>query len=204
MIRKNTNTISLTTKPKGFIGKFVLFFLWIFTLLPNSFSAANSKEASDEIIADSSYTITIPKSENKVLHISEGTTVYGMENISLPSSTDNPIINKEKKLKPKIKKQNYLAKTEEKKQVVQKRIQKVIVKTCISKNSKDSFDISKKHFNEGTVNTNLQFKISIITETLRLDTHYHGNTNSSYTYSNFLKGGLAVSYYFTRPPPCLA
>lgn len=203
MIRKNTNIISLSTKPKGFIGKFVLFLLWILTLLPNSFSAAISKGASDEIIADSSYTITIPKSENNVLHISEGTTIYGMENISLPSSADNPVINKEKKVKPKIKK-NYLAKTEEKKPIVEKRIQKVIVKTCISKNSKDSFDISKKHFNEGTVNTNLQLKISIITETLRLETHYHGNTNSSYTYSNFLKGGLAVSYYFTRPPPFLA
>lgn len=198
MIKKYHNTISLTMKPKGIIRKSVFFLSLIFTLLPNFLWADLPDESPAD--SDSTYTITIPKSEENILHISEGTVVYGMENISKGPSEINTDP-QEKKVKLKHKEQNYLAKTEEKKPVAKKTIPKIIVKTCISKNSTDFFDISKKHFSEGTVNTNLQYKVAIIYRAFHLNSYYHGNTNSSYTYSNFLKGGMVRAFYYTRPPP---
>lgn len=200
MIKKDTNTISFTMKPKGIIRKYVFFLSLILGLLPN-FLFATSIELSDEVITDSDSTlIATPKPENNVLYISEGTIVYGMENISQKSSSVHSEPH-EKVVKIKSKKQISLAKTEEKKPIAAKKAQKTIVKIYISNNSKDFFDISKTNFNEGTINTNLQFKVSVLNEVLYVYNILPRNTNSIYTYSNFLKGGMVRSNYFTRPPP---
>jgi len=185
-------------RPKGIIRKSVFFLSLVLTLLPNFLWADSPDESSAD--SDSTYAITIPKSEENILHISEGTVVYGMENISQKSSEINSDSQK-KKVKLRHKEQNYLAKTEEKKPVAKKKIPKIIVRICISNNPADFFDISKKHFSEGTVNTNLQYKVAVINRTFCLNNYYPGNTNSSYTYSNFLKRGMVVASYYTRPPP---
>ena len=183
----------------GIIRKFVFFLSFLAILQPQVLFAFCIR-ANDEVTKDSS-AISIPKSKGNI-HFSEGTFIYGIDNISQQSPAVSSY-SKKKKVKLKNKKQHYFTKTEEKKHVVKKVKHELLTKTCISKNSDLFFDIAGKHFREGTVNTNLQYKISIFSHIIQVNNIKQDNTNSLYTYSFFLKGGMVSASYFTRPPPFL-
>lgn len=201
LITKKINSIFLTMSSTGIIRKFFLFLSFLAILLPQVLFAFCTR-ANDEITKDSS-AISIPKSKGKILHFSEGTFIYGIDNVSQQSPTVSSY-HKKKKAKLKNKKQHYFTKTEEKKHVVKKVKQELLKKTCISKNSDVFFDIAGKHFREGTVNTNLQYKVSIFSHVSQVNNIKQNDTNSLYSYSFFIKGGMVSASYFTRPPPFLA
>lgn len=137
-----------------------------------------------------------------VIHINEGTVVYGMENISL---NVQPIDTEDKKQT-----QHKILKKITKHAVAEKILKKVRTEQITklpevntefsSHNSEDSFKLSTQQFRVATL-TNIISKIAILNYTVYHQTVLSLHTNSLYTIFLFLKGGLANSTFFTRPPP---
>lgn len=184
---------------KSFIRKIIVLISFLASLIPQVLFAFRT-EYSIEMKSDSSI-VTILMSEEKILYISEGTTVYGLNDIS-QKSLDVSLSHKKKKIKIRSKNQYYFNKNEKKQ--VAKAKQRPNLSAYTLKKSDLFYNISEKNLKEGTLNTILPFKVSIYFVIIISKSIIQGNTNSLYTYSIFFKGGLVQSSYFTRPPPFLA
>lgn len=163
------------------------------------FASENSGLAStidsDQVIQKEELTLS-------VIHINEGTVVYGMENISQnvqPINAEDKKYTQHKELK-KITKLTVAEKILKKVKTEQITKLPEVNTQLSSHNSEDSFKSSKQQFRVATL-TNTISKIAILNYTVYYQTPFSLNTNSLYTLSFFLKGGLANSAFFTRPPP---
>lgn len=178
------------------LGSFIL-------LLPLFFSTNVFASENYLVNATDSKLITQKEKEQPataVIHINEGTVVYGMETMNV-----QPIDAEDKK---------YIHKKATKKttrHVIAEKILKKFKTEQITKLSKVniqlsfhhsgySFQLSKRQFRVATL-TNTISKIGILNYTVYYQAVFSLNTNSLYTISFFLKGGLANSVFFTRPPP---
>ncbi|REC80082.1 hypothetical protein DRF60_03625 [Chryseobacterium elymi] len=137
-----------------------------------------------------------------VIHINEGTVVYGMETISLYvqpiDAEDKEHI--QQKVSTKITKRAVADKILKKVKTEQNIKLPEVNAQLTSHHSENSFKSSKRQFRVATL-TNMLLKIAILSYTAYYQTVFSLNTNSLYTISFFLKGGLANSAFFTRPPP---
>lgn len=137
-----------------------------------------------------------------IIHTNEGTVVYGMETISLDvqpiDAEDKEHI--QKKTSKKIAKRAVAEKILKKVKAEQIRKAPAVNVQLSSNHSEDSFRSSKRQFKVATL-TNILLKIAILNYTAYHQTVFSPDTNSLYTISFFIKGGLANSVFFTRPPP---
>lgn len=181
------------------LGFLIILSLLLFPV--NVIASENSPSAnstnSEQIIQEKK-----EESSSSVIHVNEGTIIYGMEFISQdqkPKDAED-IKNTRQIAKKKAKKHSVAEKDLRK--IRSKRITKLPstdIKISIH-HSTDSFKLSKQQFASGTL-TNILLKTAILTRVSNFQTAFSYNTNSSYIPYLLLKGGLADAVFFTRPPP---
>lgn len=198
---KNRFLILKNMLPVGIMWKLGFLVSLLALLLPiNVFAFENSpsenSENSEQVIQENDRKYVQP-----IIHISEGTVVYGMDIIShiqQPKKTES-----KKGIKHIVKKgtKNVFAEKNPKK-IKLKQITKLAVTDIKIKthHSTDSFKLSKQQYVSGTLN-NLLLKVAILTRISDFQTIFLYNTNSLYTSKLFLKRGLSDTVFFTRPPP---
>lgn len=194
LILRNMIPYGIVRKSGFLISLLLLFFPVNAIASENSPSdhSANSAQIIQENIEESSLS---------VIHVGEGTFVYGMEHMSRNQKPKH--IGDKKNPQPtakKIKKHALVKKN------LTKAEPKPVNKLPESDNristhhSTDSFKLSKQQFASGTL-TNILSKAAILTKVSNFHIIFSYNTNSSYIPYLLLKGGWPDSVFYTRPPP---
>lgn len=181
------------------LGSLISLLLLLF--YANVFASENSRlvntTGSELISQEEKEPPTVP-----VIHINEGTVVYGMETISLDGQPIDAEDKKctQQKVSKKITKRAVPEKILKKTKTEQSTKLPEMNAQLSSHHSEDSFKSFKRQFRVATL-TNILLKIAILSYTAYHQTVFSPNTNSLYTFSFFLKGGMSNSAFFTRPPP---
>lgn len=199
MMKKNKNSISKNTRPKGTMWKLGFFFSFLLILTSNS-AFAHSETPASELVVDSS-TVSVTQTPGTVIHIAEGTTVYGMDSFSQiphPSSSSN---GKDSK-KHEKKKLKVIAQKKKEIQTENKSPKPEITALASKQPSSDSFEVSKFSKTVGTINTNIHLKSALQNTVVDIKTSSISFFNNSlYTYTLPFTKDITYRSNFARPPP---
>lgn len=196
-MQKNRNSISTNMRLNGTTWKLGFFFSFFLIFISNSLFAFSGKISIEEDIDSSN----ISKQQTPtVIHVTEGTTVYGLDLISkspeISSSSDFKRRKKHVAHKTKV-----IALTKKNVQIESKS-KKPETKALASNPSNNSFNVSKHSTSVGTITVNNTLK-SIADHTF-LDFKIPPLSfcnNSLFKYSIPLIKEVTDRYSFTRPPP---
>ena len=198
MMKKDKNSISKNTRPKGTMWKLGFFFSFLLIITPNSVFA-HSETSASELVVDSS-TVSVTQTPETVIYIAEGTTIYGSDLTSkTPVTSSSSELRKQKK---RVRKAKVIALAKKNVQLENKS-KKPETKVLVSNHPSDSsFNVSKHSASVGTITANNTLK-SIVHDTF-LDfniTPLSFCNSSLFKYSIPFIKEITDRYSFTRPPP---
>ena len=198
MMKKNRSSISTYVRPNGTTWKLGFFFSFILVLFSNSLFAISAKLFTEEDVDSSN--ISAQQQPTTVIHIAEGTTVYGSDLTSkTPVTSSSPELRKQKK---RVRKAKVIALIKKNVQLENKS-KKPETQVLVSNHPSDnSFNVSKYSAGVGTITANNTLK-SIVHDTF-LDfniTPLSFCNSSLFKYSIPFIKEITDRYSFTRPPP---
>lgn len=201
-MKKNKNPISKCVKLLGTTWKLGSFVLLFFILLSSSLFATENYPSSETVVHSEPYP-EIDQPQKPVVFITEGTVIYGIENMSQKTEfKPSRQIKTDKKASAKKVKSIAVSKKIIQKVKIEQEIQKPEATAHISSHQSDrSFRVSKQQFGVGTLTINNSFKSAIIKDIVKISVPVIDQTNSSYEYYNSFKGTKVEFFSFTRPPP---
>ncbi|UFH33182.1 hypothetical protein LNP04_05550 [Chryseobacterium sp. C-71] len=199
MMRKNCNPISTYVISKCLTWKLGLFFAMLPILFSSHLLASENPSSETVVYAEADVPAEMDYVENPILYVNEGTTVYGLENVSQKTYSESPTEKKLVKKKAKIK-VSAVSKTHHKATQQDIKPPKAIA-PIFSNHVKDVFKISTHQSGMGMITPHHSFKVALLNELAYFSFQYFVNTNSLYINSPFIAGGGAKLFLFTRPPP---
>ncbi|MCX8525312.1 hypothetical protein OF897_15445 [Chryseobacterium formosus] len=201
-MKKNKNPISKCVKLLGTTWKLGSFVLLFFILLSSSLFATENYPSSETVV-HSEPSPEIDQHQKPVVFVTEGTVIYGMENMSQKTEFKASEETKtDKKASTKKIKSIAVSKKIIQKVKIEREIQKLEATAHISSHqSENSFEVSKQRYGVGTLTINNSFKAAILKDIAKISVPVADNTNSSYEYCVFFKGTKIELFSFTRPPP---
>ncbi|MCD0457532.1 hypothetical protein LPB85_19010 [Chryseobacterium sp. LC2016-27] len=178
------------------------FFFSLFLILTSNHTSAFSEKISSENVIDSSTISSVYQSPETVIHIAEGTTVYGINNFSHTYDSSSSSIRKDCK-KHERKKIKVIVHTKSEVQF-KNRTPKPKITTYASKYpSGSSFQGSNEYIKVGTITTVNTFKSAELIQTYDLVILILYNKKFYCIYSFPSIKSITDRYSFTRPPPVL-
>ncbi|MCI3938813.1 hypothetical protein MQX03_16560 [Chryseobacterium aahli] len=200
-MKKNRSSISTHVRPNGTTWKLGFFFSFLLILTSNS-AFAHSETHASELVVDSS-TVSGDQTPETIIYITEGTTVYGIDNLSqtpIQSSSSN---GKDSKKHEKKKLKVFAQK---KKEIhTASKPSKPEIKTLASRHpSSDSFEVSKFSKSVGTISANTPLKSALHNTVIDIKTASISFFNNSlYSYTLPFTKDITDRYSFARPPPAV-
>lgn len=197
-MKKNKNSISKNMRPKGTMWKLGFFFSFILVLFSNSLFAISDDLFIEEDVDSSN--ISAQQQPTIVIHIAEGTTVYGSD-LTPKASAISPSseVKKEKKRAGKVKVIELIKKNIQ----LESKSKKPETAVLLSNHPSDNaFNVSKHSAGVGTITVNNTLK-SVLHHTF-LDfkiTSLSFCNNFLFNYSIPFIKEITDRYCFTRPPP---
>ena len=187
--------------PLGTTWKLSFFISILFIFISSSLFA--SENPSLETVVHAEPSIEIDQHGKSVVFVTEGTVIFGMENMS-QNAEFKPVAEKKSKKKNLVKSSKNLAVSKKiiEKVKTEQKIQKPEGTTHISSHqSEHSFETSRQRSGVGTLTFNNYLKSAIIKDFAAVVNLFTGNTNLLYEYYNSSKGAESEFFSFTRPPP---
>lgn len=178
------------------------FFFSLFLLITSNSVFAFPDKFSSENGVDSFTLSSADQTPETIIHIVEGTTVYGIDKFSQPFKPSSSSISKEDKKygkkKVKVIKQ---AKTEVQ---IENKIPNLEITVYLSKHPSDSFfQVCNDYIKVGTITSNNTFKSAELIQTYDFVIPILYNKKFYYTYSFPFIKSITDRYSFTRPPPAI-
>lgn len=202
MTEKNKFPIFHSMRPQGAMWKLGFFFSFLLILISNS-AFAHSETPASELVADSS-TVSVDQTPETVIYIAEGTTVYGIDNLSQtpnpPSSSNDRDSKKHEKKKLKV-----IAEKKKEIQTENKSPKPEITAFASRQPSSGSFEVGRFSKSVGTVSESTHLK-SVLHSTFidikTVSTFFFNN--SLYTYTFPFTKDITDRCSFARPPPAVS
>lgn len=197
-MKKDWNSISPNMTLQGIMWRLGSFFSFLLIFTANPLFAFSEKPSSHTVL-DSSI-ISADQISKTVIHIAEGTTVYGIDNFSQtpkPSSSSN---GKDSK-KHEKKKLKIIAQKKKEIQTEDKPSKPEITAFASRRPSSDSFEVSKFSKSVGTINASTSALHSTVID-IKTSSIFFFN-NSLYPYTLPFNKDITDRYSFARPPPAV-
>ncbi|WP_129535390.1 hypothetical protein [Chryseobacterium sp. 3008163] len=198
MMKKNKNSIFKNMRPQGTMWKLGFFFSFLLILTSNSVFAHSETTASESVVDFS--TVSVAQTPETVIHVAEGTTIYGSDLTSkTPATSSSSKLRKQKKRAGKGKAIELTKKNVQLENKSKKPETKILV---LNHPSDNSFNVSKHTTSVGTITVNNTLK-SIVHDTFFdfkiIPLSFYNNSLFKYSIP-FIKE-ITDRYSFTRPPP---
>ena len=201
MSEKKDFPIFHSMRPNGLTWKLGLLFSFLLILTSNS-AFAHSEMSASELVVDSS-TVPVDQTPETVIHIAEGTTVYGIDDLS---QTPNPrSSSNDRGSKKHGKKKLKVIAQKEKEIQAENRSPKPEITSFASRHpSSDSFEVGRFSKSVGTFNASNHLKLVLHSAVIDIKTasiSFFNNSLYIYTFP-FIKD-VTDRYIFARPPPAV-
>lgn len=200
MPEKNEFPIFHSMRPQGTMWKLGFFFSFLLILTSNS-AFAHLETPVSELVLDSS-TVSVDQTPETVIYIAEGTTVYGIDDLSQtpnpPSSNDRDSKKHEKK------KLKVIAQKKKEIQTENKSPKPEIMVFASRQPSSGSFEVGRFSKSVGTVSGSIHLKSVLHSTFIDIKTvSISFFNNSLYTYTLPFTKDITDRYSFARPPPAV-